>query len=93
MSNVSSGFVYGGANAGKWIDRADDAAKQVVVVVDERPIAPPTSPANASTLTASELAKQQGYTGDICTNCGGAHMQVAGHCMVCNDCGTTTGCS
>lgn len=40
-----------------------------------------------------EIARASGFTGDFCGVCGGAHMQVAGHCMVCADCGTTTGCS
>jgi hypothetical protein len=40
-----------------------------------------------------EAAVQQGYTGDQCNNCFSMRMQVAGHCMVCADCGTTTGCS
>jgi hypothetical protein len=38
-------------------------------------------------------AQRQGYTGDACSNCGSLRMQVAGHCTVCADCGTTTGCS
>ena len=40
-----------------------------------------------------QVARMQGFTGDICSQCGGVHMQMAGHCMVCADCGTTTGCS
>lgn len=39
------------------------------------------------------MAKAQGYTGDECSNCHGMRMKMAGHCMVCEDCGTTTGCS
>lgn len=39
------------------------------------------------------LARQQGYTGNTCVNCGSARMKVSGHCEVCEDCGTTTGCS
>ena len=42
---------------------------------------------------AREIARMQGFTGDVCTTCGGVHLQMAGHCMVCADCGTTTGCS
>ena len=38
-------------------------------------------------------ARQSGYTGDQCTNCFSMRMRVAGHCMVCEECGTTTGCS
>ena len=44
-------------------------------------------------MTTRELARLSGFTGDVCSNCGGAHMQIAGHCAVCADCGTTTGCS
>lgn len=38
-------------------------------------------------------AIQRGFTGDQCDNCNSMRMQIAGHCMVCADCGTTTGCS
>ena len=44
-------------------------------------------------VDARQIARQQGYTGDVCSTCGGVHLQMAGHCMVCADCGTTTGCS
>lgn len=47
----------------------------------------------SDTLTQSEDTRGLGFTGDICSACGGSHMQVAGHCQVCSDCGTTTGCS
>jgi hypothetical protein len=38
-------------------------------------------------------AKAQGFTGNQCTNCNSMKMKVSGHCEVCVDCGTTTGCS
>ncbi|MBI3573053.1 MAG: vitamin B12-dependent ribonucleotide reductase, partial [Candidatus Kerfeldbacteria bacterium] len=38
-------------------------------------------------------AKAQGFTGDTCTNCGSMKMKRNGSCMVCIECGTTTGCS
>lgn len=40
-----------------------------------------------------EAAKSQGYTGDQCDICGSARMRNNGTCKVCDDCGTTTGCS
>lgn len=40
-----------------------------------------------------QAARSQGYTGDQCSHCNSMRMKVAGHCMVCEDCGTTTGCS
>jgi len=39
------------------------------------------------------VARGQGFTGNSCTQCGSMRMQVAGHCEVCQECGTTTGCS
>lgn len=34
-----------------------------------------------------------GYTGNPCPTCGSARMRRNGTCEVCDDCGTTTGCS
>lgn len=44
-------------------------------------------------VLTKEQARGSGYTGDQCTNCNSMRMQIAGHCLVCADCGTTTGCS
>lgn len=38
-------------------------------------------------------ARSMGFTGDMCTSCGGMNMKKNGSCLVCSDCGTTTGCS
>jgi len=34
-----------------------------------------------------------GYTGEMCSNCGSARVKRNGSCVVCEDCGTTSGCS
>ncbi len=52
----------------------------------------------AQTKVSSEVremirAKQQGYTGDICPECGSMTMVRNGTCLKCNTCGATTGCS
>ncbi len=50
----------------------------------------------ASVDTASskiEIAKQQGYTGSMCSGCGSFKMKRNGSCEVCLDCGATSGCS
>lgn len=39
------------------------------------------------------VAKAQGFTGDTCSNCGSMKMKRNGSCMLCIECGTTTGCS
>ncbi len=45
------------------------------------------------TLDIKETARAQGFTGDACTSCGSMKMKRNGSCMVCIECGTTTGCS
>jgi ribonucleoside-diphosphate reductase alpha chain len=40
-----------------------------------------------------ELAKQQGFTGSMCSGCGSFKMKRNGSCEVCLDCGATSGCS
>jgi hypothetical protein len=93
---MSTGFYRMGANVrGKALPRAvapaaDDAGRPSIgfrAKLDETPVA---GPGAALTRVA---AVQQGYTGDQCSNCFSMRMQIAGHCMVCADCGTTTGCS
>ncbi|MEM4363780.1 MAG: adenosylcobalamin-dependent ribonucleoside-diphosphate reductase, partial [Candidatus Diapherotrites archaeon] len=38
-------------------------------------------------------ARGKGYTGDQCQNCGSMRLKRNGSCLVCEDCGNTTGCS
>ena len=40
-----------------------------------------------------EERKLQGYTGDLCPDCGSPMMTRNGTCLKCQDCGATTGCS
>jgi formate hydrogenlyase subunit 6/NADH:ubiquinone oxidoreductase subunit I len=47
---------------------------------EKRPSPPPQRPFGA-------------YTGDACTGCGNFMMRRAGTCLLCDVCGTTTGCS
>lgn len=39
------------------------------------------------------IAKTQGYTGEQCSNCSSMRVKQNGACHVCEDCGTTSGCS
>ncbi len=70
----------------------------------EAPPALPADPLPAPILLSGEMAaedkalkiaaaRSQGYTGDMCSNCGAFAMKQAGHCLCCDACGTTTGCS
>jgi ribonucleoside-diphosphate reductase alpha chain len=38
-------------------------------------------------------ARAKGYTGEHCSNCGSMRVKRNGSCTVCEDCGTTSGCS
>ncbi len=57
--------------------------------IDPIPSPPPGQDARAQ----RQEAQMKGYTGDQCSNCNSMRMKVSGHCLVCEDCGTTTGCS
>ena len=38
-------------------------------------------------------AKAKGYTGEQCSTCSSMRVKRNGSCTVCEDCGTTSGCS
>jgi hypothetical protein len=40
-----------------------------------------------------QIVREQGYTGDVCDRCGSLHMRRNGSCLLCMDCGSTSGCS
>lgn len=42
---------------------------------------------------AIKEAKSKGYTGEACPSCGSMRLKRNGTCMLCEDCGSTTGCS
>ncbi|HOQ48279.1 MAG TPA: adenosylcobalamin-dependent ribonucleoside-diphosphate reductase, partial [Candidatus Kapabacteria bacterium] len=49
--------------------------------------------ATASALKTSAEARSMGYTGEYCVNCGSMKVKRNGSCTVCEDCGSTSGCS
>lgn len=40
-----------------------------------------------------KVAQEKGFTGDECLDCGGMNVKRNGTCLVCTDCGKTSGCS
>lgn len=40
-----------------------------------------------------QQALQSGYTGNQCVTCNSLRMKISGHCEVCEDCGSSSGCS
>jgi hypothetical protein len=106
MSDLSSGYVRGGANANRnWATKFGSTTEVHTVggkITPDLP-APKPQPDITPTLLESEKpnpqsmtkaeAKLSGYTGDQCDNCFSMQMKISGHCKVCESCGTTTGCS
>ncbi|MBW8888574.1 MAG: adenosylcobalamin-dependent ribonucleoside-diphosphate reductase [Fibrobacteres bacterium] len=45
------------------------------------------------TARARDQARRAGYTGESCASCGSVRVRRNGTCIVCEDCGTTSGCS
>jgi ribonucleoside-diphosphate reductase alpha chain len=68
-----------------------DPNPHVLHAAELNPIPTPSPSQDLGVLRSQ--AQMQGYTGDQCSNCNSMRMKVSGHCMVCEDCGTTTGCS
>ena len=52
-----------------------------------------TNYAASSSSRAVMIARQKGYEGDPCTECGALTLVRNGSCLKCVSCGTTTGCS
>lgn len=49
--------------------------------------------AERAELSKIAMARTQGYSGNLCDHCGSARMKRNGACEVCEDCGTSGGCS
>jgi len=106
---MSSGFHRLGCSVPGKVTGYHASSPPIGLVVAAKPVLPvpptpkSTAPAIADTLIAGEslapgartqpLAVGGGYTGDQCDSCGSARMRRNGSCLVCDDCGTTTGCS
>lgn len=48
---------------------------------------------NRNPSNSRSTAKLGGYTGDICSICGSIRMRRNGTCLLCEECGSTSGCS
>lgn len=77
------------AQLGRAAPLIDSALRDLLLTPAQAPAVQVETP----TMTQGEMARAQGYTGDCCTTCGQFRMKQSGHCLVCDACGTTTGCS
>ena len=68
---------------------AQPSAPELVAVAVTRP----TPSMSGGTVSAAQAAREKGYTGDPCPECGHLTLVRNGACMKCQTCGATTGCS
>lgn len=87
---------------GALLDAPAAASRQFRAVREEMTYEPPLSlpdeyPLEAykghDTIIGTAIAHLRGYTGDYCQHCGGCRMRRNGNCNLCEDCGSTSGCS
>jgi ribonucleoside-diphosphate reductase alpha chain len=74
------------------VDEGATAPANLFSAIEERDL---EKQEEAVVSSSSKLvqAKQQGFTGSICSGCGSVKMKRNGSCEVCLDCGATSGCS
>ena len=58
-----------------------------------QPALQPVAVGARSAVSAAQVAREKGYTGDPCPECGHLTLVRNGACMKCQTCGATTGCS
>ncbi len=95
-AGVSAGYLRLGGKSGGRLAAAVARGMTALPVPPIEVRASASAPADlglGSTKGERAAARGQGYTGDQCSNCSSMRMRVAGHCLCCDDCGTTTGCS
>ncbi len=63
------------------------------LTVESAPVFVPVSAKDDGFQSKFERARQMGYTGDACGDCGSMTMVRNGTCLKCNTCGATSGCS
>jgi len=78
-----------GNGRGKLSPGQDLYSRQRAVDITAAPPVKPIGDNQKKMMTA----KAQGYTGEQCGNCGSMRVKQNGACHVCEDCGTTSGCS
>lgn len=61
--------------------------------IETEPVVGMAKPAGDGFQSKYERARQMGYTGDACGDCGSMTMVRNGTCLKCNTCGATSGCS
>jgi len=71
--------------------RNERVDEEPVMAAHHSPLA--TLPKGTAMSTLRSEARSKGYTGEQCSACGSMRVKRNGACTVCDDCGTTSGCS
>jgi hypothetical protein len=83
---------------GRHLPDVDRIVRDLIFPPDDaapasEPVAPkPPSPQSAATMTQAEIARVQGFTGDVCRQCGSFATKRTGTCLTCTACGSNEGC-
>jgi ribonucleoside-diphosphate reductase alpha chain len=75
-------------DSGKGRGAAMPVSALVTAIASELPAG-----AGRQAALAADQARRAGYTGESCSSCGSIRVRRNGTCVVCDDCGTTSGCS
>jgi ribonucleoside-diphosphate reductase alpha chain len=73
--------------------QAGEASPAAALPVPAPAPAPALVAVGHRTVSAAQAAREKGYTGDPCPECGHLTLVRNGACMKCQTCGATTGCS
>lgn len=90
--NGKGGSQGNGNGNGQKLSPGQSLYARQVRAIDTPTVAPPIKPMGENQKKV-QTAKAQGYTGEQCGNCGSMRVRQNGTCHVCEDCGTTSGCS
>jgi ribonucleoside-diphosphate reductase alpha chain len=89
-----SPFTFATLGSGGMTKNSNDSNKHAVVLDrTERTSSAGGNGKQSQKMRAVEQAREQGFTGDVCPECGSMTMVRNGTCLKCTTCGATTGCS
>jgi predicted RNA-binding Zn-ribbon protein involved in translation (DUF1610 family) len=74
----------------EYISEVIERQLEKVRALEHKPDVPARS--TVSTLTQAEIARNSGYTGNACEQCGSFNLRRTGTCETCEDCGWNKGC-
>jgi ribonucleoside-diphosphate reductase alpha chain len=76
------------------VNDEEENIKRMQAEREHEPAVMETKVSTAQAMSAKRTeARSKGYTGEQCTACGSLRVKRNGACTVCDDCGTTSGCS